>query len=73
MPNVSNTNELLSSNALVSGDLLRRCVGRSGLEGDTGPVGFDPQRRHRRRPSDLVFVAAGLMVVVIAVAWALFG
>jgi len=70
---VSNTNELLSLNALVSGDLVRRCVGPSGLEGDTGPVGFDPQRRHVRRPSDLMFVAAGFIVAVLAVAWALFG
>ena len=70
---MSNTDELLSSNTRISGDLLRRCVGPSGLEGDTGSVGFDPQRHHRRRPSDLVFVAVGLIVAVIAVAWALFG
>ena len=38
-----------------------------------GPVGFDPQRHHVRRPSDLMFVAAGLIVAILAVAWALFG
>ena len=70
---MSNTDELLSSNAPVPGDLIRRGVEPSGLEGDTGPVGFDPQRHHRRRPSDLVFVAAGLIVAILAVAWALFG
>ena len=70
---MSNTDELLSSNVPGTGDRLRRGVGPSGLEGDTGSVGFDPQRRHVRRPSDLVFVAVGLIVAVLAVAWALFG
>ena len=70
---MSNTDELLSSNAPVSSDPLLRSVGPSGPGGDTGSVGFDPQRHHRRRPSDLVFVAVGLIVAVIAVAWALFG
>ena len=70
---MSNTDELLSSNAPISSDPLLRGVGPSGPWGDTGSVGFDPQRRHVRRPSDLVFVAAGLVVVMIAVAWALFG
>ena len=40
---------------------------------DTDRMGLDPTRRHRRRPSDLVFVGAGLLVVVALVAWALFG
>ena len=41
--------------------------------GDTGPVGFDPRRPHRRRPSDLAFIAAAILVTVVAVGWALFG
>jgi len=36
-------------------------------------VGFDPQRTHRRRPSDLAFVAAAILVTAVAVAWALLG
>ena len=36
-------------------------------------MGFDPTRPHRRRPTDLVFVGAGLLVAVILVAWALLG
>ena len=40
---------------------------------DTCAMGFDPTRPHRRRPSDLVFVAAGLLVAVGLVVWALLG
>ena len=36
-------------------------------------MGFDPTRPQRRRPSDLVFVAAGLLVAVVLVLWALLG
>ena len=50
---------------------------RRGAEGsplhDTCAMGFDPTRPHRRRPSDLVFVAAGLLVAVALVVWALLG
>ncbi len=45
--------------------------GRSN--GDTGRMGFDPQRRHRRRPSDVVYVAAALVVGALLVLWALVG
>ncbi|SVB85670.1 uncharacterized protein METZ01_LOCUS238524 [marine metagenome] len=36
-------------------------------------MGFDPQRRHRRRPSDVVYVAAALVVGALLVLWALVG
>ncbi|SVB81550.1 uncharacterized protein METZ01_LOCUS234404 [marine metagenome] len=36
-------------------------------------MGFDPQRRHRQRPSDIVFVAAALVVGTLLVLWALVG
>jgi len=36
-------------------------------------MGFDPTRPHRLRPADLVFVAAGLLVAVGLVVWALLG
>jgi len=36
-------------------------------------VGFDPQRQHRRRSSDYVFVAAAIVVAVALVLWALLG
>jgi hypothetical protein len=34
-------------------------------------VGFNPNRKHRRRPSDYVFVAAALVVAALLLAWAL--
>jgi len=40
---------------------------------DTGAMGFDPTRPQRRRPSDLAFVVAGLLVAVGLVVWALLG
>ena len=36
-------------------------------------MGFDPTRPHRRRPADLVFVAAGVVVIIVLVVWALLG
>ena len=36
-------------------------------------MGFDPTRPHRRRRSDLVFVGAGLLVVIALVVWAVLG
>lgn len=35
-----------------------------------GPMGFNPMRPHRRRPADLAFVAAGIAVCLLALAWA---
>jgi hypothetical protein len=43
------------------------------LDGDTGLVGFDPQRKHRRTPFDYVMVGAALVVCVGLVVWALVG
>jgi hypothetical protein len=34
-------------------------------------MGFNPNRKHRRRPSDYLFVGAALVVAVVLVAWAL--
>jgi len=36
-------------------------------------VGFDPNRTHRRRNSDYVFVAAAILVAVALVLWAFLG
>jgi len=36
-------------------------------------MGMDPTRPHRRRPSDVIYVAAGLLVALVLVAWAFFG
>jgi hypothetical protein len=36
-------------------------------------MGLNPYRSMRRRPSDYVFVAAGLLVAVALVLWALLG
>lgn len=37
------------------------------------PMGMDPTRPHRRRPTDYVFVGAGLLVMALLVLWALSG
>ncbi len=34
---------------------------------------MDPTRPHRRRPTDLLFVGAGILVAVLLVLWAFFG
>ena len=39
----------------------------------TGPMGFDATRTHRKRTSDYVLVAAALLVVAALVAWAFLG
>jgi hypothetical protein len=36
-------------------------------------VGFNPYRSRRRRASDVVFVAAGILVALALVAWAVLG
>jgi hypothetical protein len=36
-------------------------------------VGFNPYRKLRRRPSDLIFVAAAIVVAAVLVLWALLG
>lgn len=41
--------------------------------GDTGPVGFNPFRRHRRSAADIAMVAGALIVCALLVAWAAFG
>lgn len=34
---------------------------------------MDPTRPHRRRPTDILYVAAGLLVALLLVLWAFFG
>jgi hypothetical protein len=36
-------------------------------------VGFDPNRPHRSRPSDYLFVGAAAAVVLVLLIWVLFG
>lgn len=36
-------------------------------------MGFNPNRPQKRRPSDVIFVAAGLAVAVLLVLWAFLG
>ena len=36
------------------------------------PMGFNPYRQQKRRPSDYVMVAAAVLVVAALLAWALF-
>jgi hypothetical protein len=51
-----------------------RPVERPGrAAGDTGTMGFDPQRRRVPRPSDAVFVVAAVVVAFALVAWAALG
>ncbi len=50
------------------------CPRRTAADvGQTDPMGMDPTRRHVRRNSDYVFVAAALIVAVALVAWAFLG
>lgn len=36
-------------------------------------MGMDPTRAHRRRPTDVVFVVAALLLALALVLWALLG
>lgn len=40
---------------------------------DTECMGMDPTRPHKRRPTDILFVGAGVLVAVLLVLWAMFG
>ncbi len=40
---------------------------------DTAVVGFNPYRKFKAKPSDYVFVVAGVLVAVALVGWAFFG
>jgi len=33
-------------------------------------MGFDPQRPHRRRPTDVLYVGAAIVAGILLVAWA---
>jgi len=39
---------------------------------DTDGMGLDPRRPHRRRPSDVVYVGAAILVAVLLLVWAIF-
>jgi len=52
---------------------MAQCGAGGASAHDTWAMGFDPTRPHRRRPADLVFVGAGLLVAVALVIWALMG
>ena len=43
------------------------------LRTDTGPMGMNPFRPHRRSPADFVMVGAALVVVIGLVVWAIRG
>lgn len=51
----------------------RPMAGGVGVAGDTGIVGMNPFRPHRRSPADLVMVVAAIAVCVALVIWALIG
>lgn len=38
---------------------------------DSDAMGFNPFRQQRRRPSDYAFVVAGVVVVLLLLAWAI--
>jgi hypothetical protein len=40
---------------------------------DTWGMGFNPHRKQRRRPTDIVFVAAAVVACVALVAWGFLG
>jgi len=40
---------------------------------DDRAVGFNPYRRHRRRPADIALVVGALVIVAALVGWALAG
>lgn len=50
-----------------------RGVAFAVASGETGAMGFDPTRKHKRTPFDYVYVAAGVVVCVLLVVWALAG
>jgi hypothetical protein len=46
---------------------------RNGDRGNTGFVGFNPFRQHRRSPADYVMVAAAVVICAALVIWAAVG
>jgi hypothetical protein len=57
-----------------------RPVDDQGVEGvtrhgadDTDDVGFNPYRKFKAKPADIVFVVVGVAVAIALVAWAFFG
>ena len=48
-------------------------LGASRIASDTGPMGFDPQRRRVARKTDIVFVVSAIIVSLVLLAWAFLG
>jgi hypothetical protein len=42
-------------------------------DGDTGEMGFNPNRKRVARRTDIAFVAAAVIAVIALVAWTAFG
>lgn len=59
--------------ALGKGVVRGSHVERAGAAHDTGGMGMNPFRPHRRSPADYVMVAAALAVVAALVFWAFHG
>jgi hypothetical protein len=52
---------------------VARLVSSGSGFGDTGTVGFNPHRQHRRSPLDYIMVVAALATCLGLVIWAFFG
>ena len=52
-------------------DLTRRAASGPRVR-DTGPMGFNPHRTHRRSIWDFVFVGSAIVVAAALVLWAFF-
>lgn len=68
------TSEAVKCTIAVEGDKndrkLRDAQGRRAI---LRAMGFNPHRKQRRRPSDILFVVAGLVIGLALVAWAFVG
>lgn len=57
--------------AAIGPDKTRSSV-RASITDNTRRMGFDPQRSHRHRSTDVLYVGATIVAGVLLVAWALF-
>lgn len=55
------------------GDSRAPALCHRGASRHTAGVGFDPTRKHRRSSFDYFYVAAGVLVCLALLLWALFG
>lgn len=63
----------VSRRKAVKGTLTGSVDDGKGNMGNTGHMGFNPHRKQKRRPSDIIFVVAALVVASALVAWAFLG